>query len=81
MEINKVDGRGTYKYETKKIVGKNRKKKSYQDFPVYSPSDFIEDNFDGLSFKGTMKELWKYIKKGANFLKSKASNLVRGLVK
>jgi hypothetical protein len=77
MEINRVNGRGTYKYETKKIVGK-QKKKSYQDSPVYSPSDFIEDNFDGLSFKGTMKELWKYIKKGANFLKSKALHVFKG---
>jgi hypothetical protein len=29
MEINKVNGRGSYKYETKKIVGKNSKKKSF----------------------------------------------------
>jgi len=81
MEINKVNGRGSYKYETKKIVGKKPKKKSFDDAPLYTPSDFFAETSHGVSLKAVMKELWKYVKRGANFLKSKASNLVRGLVK
>jgi hypothetical protein len=78
MEINRVNGRGTYKYETKKIVGKKPKKKSFITAPLYTPSDFFAETSHGVSLKAVMKELWKYVKKGANFLKSKALHVFKG---
>jgi len=77
--FNPVTSRNYVYNKDRKIAGKNLKKKSFEDAPLYSPSDFINDNFHGLSFGNTMKELWKYVKKGAEFLKTKASNLLKGV--
>jgi hypothetical protein len=73
LKINNVTSRNYVYHKDRKVAGS--KKKAFDDSPLYSP---IDDNFHGLSFGRTMTELWKYIKKGANFLKTKALHLFKG---
>jgi hypothetical protein len=75
MKINNVTSKNYVYDKDRKVAGS--KKKSYQDSPLYTPKDFIDDNFHGLSFGRTMKELWKYVKQGANFLKTKALHVFK----
>jgi hypothetical protein len=80
MRINGITGRSSYNNQHTRSVNKGgRKKSQFDDQPLYSTDAFSFENTycRAGSFGRTMKEIWKYVKKGANFVKTKASNLFK----
>lgn len=77
MKVNRFNNLGgnisSYK-NVQRVHQSKRRKALNTDAQITSPTDYIQPDFNGLSFRGTMKEIWKHIKKGASFLSKKFKN-------